>query len=52
LTVLWANARQSLADGAVESYVIETSTLHAGFAEHELSEQLVCPFVAKDQLQG
>ena len=52
LSALWANARQSLTDGDVESYVIETANLHAGSASHELSEHLVCPFVAKDQLQG
>jgi len=52
LTALWAKARESLADGGVESYVIQTDTLPSGSADHELSEQLVCPFVAKDQLQG
>jgi diguanylate cyclase (GGDEF)-like protein/PAS domain S-box-containing protein len=52
LTALWATARQSLADGDVESYVIGTNGQRGGSAEHELSEQFVCPLVAKDHLQG
>jgi diguanylate cyclase (GGDEF)-like protein/PAS domain S-box-containing protein len=52
LIALWANARQSLTDGEAESYVIETATMRAGSSGRQLSEQLVCPFVAKDQLQG
>ena len=52
LNALWANARQSLADGLVESYVIETTRTQGLSLGQECSQQLVCPFVARGQLQG
>ncbi len=53
LTALWADARRSLADGEVDSYVVgNAAAMPPRSRGQELSEQLVCPFVAKGQLQG
>ena len=49
LAALWAEAQRGLADGDVASYVIETQN---SSALRQPTEQLVCPFVAEDQLQG
>ena len=52
LSALWEKARKSLAGGDVESHLIRTGNSRASSTEQRSSEELVCPLVAKDQLQG
>ncbi|MGD0441044.1 MAG: EAL domain-containing protein [Acidimicrobiales bacterium] len=52
LTALWERARKSLADGDLESHLIATFDRRNSPTEQGLSEELVCPLIAKGQLQG